>query len=195
MKKAIVLFILFSVLLTSQVLAQKHGFAEIKSLIDSRVICSELTNEQLEEIGDYYMEQMHPGEAHEIMDNMMGGEGSQSLKQVHINMARRLYCNENVYIGYGIMGSGGMTGMMNMIGGGMMGNYQPYSPYSNYGYWSLFQIVFLVVSIIFIALLAYKFGVQKAVPSESWLSIVKKRFARGEITKRQFYEMKRDLEE
>ena len=88
-----------------------------------------------------------------------------------------------------------MMGMMNMMGGSMMGNYQPYSPYSNYGYWSLFQIVFLVVSIIFIALLAYKFGVQKAVPSESWLSIVKKRFARGEITKRQFYEMKRDLEE
>src|SRR3989338_4517719 len=131
MKKAIVLFILFSVLLTSQVLAQKHGFAEIKSLIDSGVSCSELTNEQLEEIGDYYMEQMHPGEAHEIMDNMMGGEGSKSLKQVHINMAKRLYCNENVYVGYG---------MMNMMGGGVIGNYQPYYSYSNNGYWNLFWI-------------------------------------------------------
>ena len=184
MKKAIALFILFSVLLTSQVLAQEHDFTEIKSLIDSGVSCSELTNEQLEEIGDYYMEQMHPGEAHEIMDNMMGGEGSESMKKVHINMARRLYCNENVYIGYGMMGSGGM-----------MGNYQPYYGYSNSGYWNLFWIVFLVATIILIALLVYKFGVKKAASSETPLSILKKRFARGEITKKQFDNVKRDLEE
>ena len=189
MKKAIALFILFLVLLASQVLAQEHDFTEIKSLIDSGVSCIQLTNEQLEEIGEYYMEQMHPGEAHEIMDNMMGGEGSESLKQVHINMARRLYCNENVYIGYSMMG------MMNKIGGSMMGNYQPYYSYSNYGYWNLFWIMFLVAAIIIIALLVYKFGVKKAVSSETPLSILKKRFARGEITKKQFDDMKRDLEE
>jgi len=195
MKKAIALFILFLVLLASQVLAQEHDFTEIKSLIDSGVSCIQLTNEQLEEIGDYYMEQMHPGEAHEIMDNMMGGEGSESLKQVHINMARRLYCDENVYVGYGMMSSGGMMGMMNMRGGGMMGNYQPYYSYSNYGYWNLFWIMFLVAAIIIIALLVYKFGVKKAVSSETPLSILKKRFARGEITKKQFDDMKRELEE
>src|SRR3989344_9572160 len=195
MKKAIALFILFLVLLASQVLAQEHDFTEIKSLIDSGVSCIQLTNEQLEAIGDYYMEQMHPGEAHEIMDNMMGGEGSESLKQVHINMARRLYCNENVYIGYGMMGSGGMMGMMNMMGGGMMGNYQPYYSYSNYGYWNLFWIVFLVAAIILIALLVYKFGVKKGASSETPLSILKKRFAKGEITRKQFDDMKRELEE
>ena len=141
------------------------------------------------------MEKMNGGEAQGIIDNMMGGEGSESLKQVHINMARRLYCNENVYIGYGMMGSGGMMEMMNMMGGGMMGNYQPYYSYSNYGYWNLFWIVFLVVAIIIIALLAYKFRVKKADYSETPLSILKKRFARGEITKKQFEDMKRDLEE
>jgi len=57
---------------------------------------------------------MHPGEAHEMMDQMMGGEGSESLKQAHINIARRIYCNENV---------GGMMGGNMMAGRGMMGNY------------------------------------------------------------------------
>ena len=53
---------------------------------------------------------MHPGESHEIMDKMMDGEGSEALRQVHINMARRLYCNENVYVGYKMM-TAGMMGM------------------------------------------------------------------------------------
>jgi len=195
MKKIMILIILLSVLLTSQVLAQEHDFEDIKSLMDSGASCSQLTNEQLEEIGDYYMEQMHPGEAHEIVDNMMGGEGSESLKQVHINMARRLYCNENVYIGYGMMGYGGLIGIMNRVGGSMMGNYQPYYSYNNYGYWNLLWIVFLVAIIIIIALMIYKFRVKKVFSSGTPLNILKKRFARGEITKKQFDDIKRDLEE
>ena len=110
-------------------------------------------------------------------------------------MARRLYCNENVYIGYGMMGSGGMMGMMNRVGGGMMGNYQPYYSYSNYGYWNLFWIVFLVAAIIVIALLVYKFGIRRGASSETPLSILKKRFAKGEITRKQFDEMKKEMEE
>src|SRR3989339_434109 len=123
MKRTILILAIF-LLSIVVVLAQESHDSEIeegKKLVESKMSCDKLSNEQLEAIGDYYMEQMHPGEAHEIMDNMMGGEGSESLKQVHINMARRIYCNENIYIGYGMMGSGGMMGMMNMMGGGMMG--------------------------------------------------------------------------
>jgi len=103
-------------------------FAEAKALISQNVSCSKLTNEQLEEIGEYYMEQMHPGESHELMHKMMGlEEGSDAEKQFHINMARNLYCNENVggMMGSGMMGSGMMgSGMMGsgMMGSGMMGN-------------------------------------------------------------------------
>ena len=63
-----------------------------KLIIDSNVPCENLTKEDLEIIGDYYMEQMHPGEQHEMMDAMMGGEGSESLKNAHIAMAERIYC-------------------------------------------------------------------------------------------------------
>ena len=125
MKKILLIFLVI-VLFSFTIIAQEeHDFDETKQLIDSGVSCDKLTNEQLEIVGDYYMEQMHPGEQHEMMDEMMGGEGSESLKQVHINMARNIYCGE----------SGGMMngGMMNMMGGGdmMAGNY--YCGYNIFG--------------------------------------------------------------
>jgi uncharacterized membrane protein len=188
MKKAMVWAVLFAVFLGSHAFAQEHDFAETKLLIESGIRCSQLTNGQLEEIGDYYMEQMHPGEAHELMDRMMGGEGSESLKQVHINIARRLYCNENVYVGYGMMSGG----MMNMMRGGMMGNYPLSYGYSNYGYGNVFWIVLLGAAI---ALFAYKYWVKTLRSPETPLGILKKRFARGELTKKQFEDMKKDVEE
>lgn len=126
MKKTI--FIFSIILLLSPGLVFAHGeeiFTEAEELIESRISCDQLTNDQLEIIGDYYMEQMHPGEAHEIMDEIMGGEGSESLKQVHINMARSFYCGEheamssdmmNVIMGRDMMGS---DGMMNVTRGNM----------------------------------------------------------------------------
>src|SRR3989338_2674554 len=118
--KKIFAILIFSILLLNinLIFAHEHNFDETKQLIDSGISCNSLTDEQLESIGDYYMEQMHPGEAHEMMDQMMGGEGSDSLKQVHIQMAKRLYCNEDVG---GMMGGGNMMGMMQMMNGGMMG--------------------------------------------------------------------------
>ena len=181
--KKIMAFVLFFVVLISSAIAQEeHDFAQAKQIINSGVSCSELTDEQLEEIGDYYMEQMHPGEAHEIMDNMMGGEGSESLKQVHITMARRLYCNENAYIGSGMMQSGGMMSMM--------GNYPAAD---SYGYWTYVWMLILTVLVIVIGWLIYKFGIKK--PTETPLDIIKKRYAKGEITKKQFGDMKKELEE
>ncbi|MEK6936088.1 MAG: hypothetical protein AABW67_04825 [Nanoarchaeota archaeon] len=149
MKKIILislLFIaLFSILATAQ--EEEHNFTEAKQLIDSKVSCNNLTNDQLEIIGDYYMEQMHPGEAHEYMDKMMGGEGSETLKQIHINIAKRIYCNENI----GMMG-GGM-----MAGGGMMGNYNYQN--NSYGFQVFFYIILTLViisSILVIILLINK---------------------------------------
>ncbi len=126
-----------------------HGedeFDEAKQLIKDKVLCAELTEEQLEMIGDYYMEQMHPGEAHEAMDKMMGGEGSESLKQTHIAMARRLYCNEDA------------DGMMNMMNSRMMG-YGRMIPMTGslgygFGYWNFINILYAVL-LIGITILVY----------------------------------------
>ena len=144
----IILISLFVILFSFLVVAQEeHDFTEAKQLIDSKISCSKLTNEQLETIGDYYMEQMHPGEAHEYMDKMMGGEGSESLKQVHINIAKNIYCNENV---------GGMMGG----GYGMMGNYYYQTPQDNgiyqnnsFGFQIFFYILLTLVLVILILII------------------------------------------
>jgi len=154
MKK--ILLLLFLIL--SAALVSAHGeetFAEAEEIIKAKVACESLTDNQLEVIGDYYMGQMHPGEAHEAMDEMMGGEGSKSLMQMHINMGKSFYCGEHEGMSSGMMSMmmGRGTGMMgseetiNMMGGknmayGMMG-----SGMGIYGlvYFALAAFVFSVI--------------------------------------------------
>ena len=146
--------------------ADTEDFTEAKKLIDAKTLRNQLTESQLEIMGDYLMEQLHPGEAHEAMDRMMGGEGSESLKLMHIAMAKRLYCNDfsgMADYGFGGMMSLGKIGMMgcngqanqyggmmnmamyNMVGYGMMGNF-------GYGYWS-FLTTLLVVGLVILVYL------------------------------------------
>jgi hypothetical protein len=62
-----------------------------------------LTEEQLESIGEYLMELMHPGSAHEAMHEMMGlQEGSEEHKSFHVNLAKAMYCGQK----------GGVSGML-----------------------------------------------------------------------------------
>lgn len=94
------------------------SIAQGKALVESKASCDNLSEAQLESIGEYYMEQMHPGKQHEYMDSMMGGEGSESLRSAHMQMAQVLYCGKtDTQLTYG-----GMMGM-GMMGGGMMGGY------------------------------------------------------------------------
>jgi len=117
------MFIIFS----AAAYSAEDEFAEAKNLVDAKTPCSQLSESQTELIGDYYMEQMHPGTAHTAMEQMMGGEGSESLRLMHIAIAKRVYCNDyNSSANYGMMGFGMMGnrngGMMNMAWSGMMGS-------------------------------------------------------------------------
>jgi len=156
MRKVLLLIVCVTLLLNiNLVFAHEHNFTETKQLIDSGISCDKLTEEQLEAMGGYYMEQMHPGEAHELMDQMMGGEGSDTLKQMHIQMAKRLYCNEDIG---GMMGGG----MMNMMIGqntqtsgmmqGIVGNY--YNNYNILGW--IFTILVITILVLTILLLINK---------------------------------------
>ena len=63
------LAVVLLVLSTSFVLAiEEETFVIAEGIIKQKTSCDALTGDQLEIIGDYFMEQMHPGEWHEIME-------------------------------------------------------------------------------------------------------------------------------
>ena len=156
MKKKILnlglLGIFLIIIVSTLISAYEDDFTKVKQLIDSKISCDNLTNVQLESIGDYYMEQMHPGEAHEYMDRMMGGD-SETTRQMHVSMAKSIYCNEDV-------GMGNMMNMMsdNMMGGqnnmmqGMMGNNMMYNyGIYNSGFVVIFWITYMLIIILFVS--------------------------------------------
>lgn len=105
-------------LLVTGVFAATEEFEEAKVLISQGTSCQQLNSNQLDKMGDYYMEQMMPGTAHKNMEQLLGGEGSEGLKQMHILMARRWYCGDAV--GMGMMGMmSGAYGLPGMVGGNL----------------------------------------------------------------------------
>jgi len=118
-----------------------HGVSQIQDLD-----CSKVTDAEFEKLGDSFMEEQHPGDAHEAMDEMMGGEGSESLRTMHINMGQG-------YLGCGSKSGYSMGGIGMMGGGGMMGgiraensNYLGGSRYSNmmgYGHQSQWHTILM----------------------------------------------------
>ncbi len=142
MKKTIYFILLVLILSSTLVIAQSHeDFTKAEELIKSKVSCLQLTDEQLEMIGEYYMEQMHPGELHEMMDERMGGEGSESLKLVHINIAKSFYCGESKYLSAGMMNM-----MMGRNGFGMMNQYYRTNTQTN-----SYNSQYIIVQILFMA--------------------------------------------
>ena len=199
MKPALFLIVFFA---AGAFLASAHGsFDDAEKIIASKVPCSQLSDEQLESIGDYYMEQMHPGEAHELMDEQMGGEGSESLNQMHISMARSFYCGEKNYMS---------SGMMNMMmGNQMMGNYGSTSKGGNnmmYGYgmmggwpafyggfswlWMFVWLAFLV-GVVWLVVWLVRAASEKN--SGNALDALKGRYARGEISGKQYEKIKKEI--
>ena len=142
----LVVILLLSLRLANAITQQE--IKEAKSLIDSKVDCKSLSDSQLEIIGEYEMELMHPGESHEAMHKMMGiKEGSEAEKQFHISMAKAIYCGESS----GMMG----RGMMNMMmGDNMMGS-------TGYGYWyfgfiNILSVILLIGLIILVYIWIFK---------------------------------------
>lgn len=141
--------------------AQEHGealgevlselYAKYSVSSEKDLDCSKLTEDELEKLGEAVMGKVHPDtEVHEAMDEMMGGEGSASLKQAHINMGSN-------YLGcsYKGGGMGMMGGMMNGFGtqaGSGTGLMPMYAGYSG-GLFGLNQAMSILVSISLIVFL------------------------------------------
>ena len=122
--------------------------------------CSKIPEGQLEWLGDAVMEKMAGShEFHDQMDEMMGGEGSESLKRMHITMGSNwLGCNKE-----GTMMGSRMTGpmMMRMMTGVLtpMASGFLYPAYYN-GFDSVL-ILAIIGWIFFVAMLIYHFQPSK----------------------------------
>ncbi len=160
-----------------QEIRESQGIGENEKIDPDKV-----SDEQLEELGEAVMNIMHPDpKEHEWMDNMMGGEGSSTLSAMHKIMGYNYLKDSDG----GIMGRGAIE--PGMMGRGMM----------NFGYGGLFiWVIFLILIavIIYLVIQATKAKEFTVSATETPLAILKKRYAKGEITKEEFDIIKKDFE-
>ncbi len=96
----------------------------------SQIICSKLTDTQFEKLGDAVMGYGITEQQHTAMENMMGGEGSATLTQAHINMGRS-------YIGCWANYSSAPMPMMGLYGSSTPTNYYSMMGNRSYGNWGM----------------------------------------------------------
>ena len=158
----------------------------------------------LEELGDALMGVMHSdSRQHEWMDNMMGGEGSESLAAMHKSMGYNYLSSNysgNIMTGrwwprHGFNKWSNRHPVMADGYGGMMGNWRGF----NFGYglggilMGVFFLILLGLAIFFVFFAISKSKIFKGTAEDTPLEILKKRYAKGEITKEEFENMKKDL--
>src|SRR3989304_10284001 len=167
-----------------------------KKLQSKQIECKNLTDGQYGALGEYFMGQsigdtQRHALMNQMMTNMMGEEGEE---QAHIAMGKRLSgCEPNAQVpsnGVGFMP------MMWMMGGG--GN-----PMMGYGGWNnmmggfgllggIPMLLFWILLILgVVALLRYLGRSGQQQENKTPLEILKKRYAGGEINKKEFEEMKK----
>lgn len=223
MRKAIFLSILITtIILISPVIVLATGDHDrsVEGVLDeiresqnvaanSDLKCDEINDEQFEELGDAVMSVMHPDERqHELMDQAMGGEGSDSLRAMHAMMGQRyLGCLSGVSDG---ITKGVSTIMSMMMGGGMMGgwldsmmkggensmmsNMMGWSNWGMAGGWIWMILFWVLIIVAIIALIRWSMNQGRPVgKGKSGLDILKERYAKGEIDKKEFEEKKRDI--
>lgn len=169
--------------------------------------CENLTDENFGALGEYFMGQMM-GDSHESMNNMMiQMMGEAGEEEVHVTLGKRMSgCEPNAAMPQNMMNSGMMQMMM---GGGMMGNWSNSSALNNFNnpmsmmnfgfapFGWLFMILFWILVIAgIVALIKWIAGQNRADirTDKSALDILKERYAKGEINKKEFEEKKKDLD-
>lgn len=180
------------------------------NLKSQAVTCDKLSDEDFERLGEYFMGQsIGNTERHAVMNQMMKNMMSEDgEEQMHITLGKRASgCDTNAPLssGYGMpmmwwmmgsvgspqvggggspmMGYGGWGGMMNSWGGfGIMG-------------WLTMIIFWILIVLGVVALVRYLGGTRKdsTDKDKTPLDILKERYAKGEIDKKEFEDKKKDL--
>ena len=192
---------------------EQEGKEIWEKLQSKNLSCENLSDEDFGKLGEYFMGQM-TGEAHASMNAMMMQmHGKEGEEQMHIVMGKRLSGCGNDFGTSTLYFWSGFMPMMNM----MLPYYQngvwsaPSKNFKNnmmnfgfsypmmgwgFGWFGwLFMILFWALVIIgLISLIKWLINQNKKEKDEkSALEILKERYARGEIDKKEFEERKKDL--
>ncbi len=160
--------------------------------------CKDLTDENYGSLGEYYMGQMMKNShaaMNTMMERMMGKEGEE---QMHTVMGKRLTgCQTDAQDPQNGAGFMPMMWMMGEGGNPMMG----YGGWNNMmGGWNVLgflgwipMLIFWVLIILGVVTLI-RYLTRSSQPQDSKpLEILKKRYAQGEIDKKEFEQMKKDV--
>ena len=179
------------------------GQALYEQLQSGQIQCSALTQDNYENLGEYFMQQV-TGAGHPAMDamisNMMGEQGDTAM---HVAWGERYSgCNGSATLPGAWSGSGDNNyygSMMGYYGGGNYG-YGPYGGMMGYGgswlgwiFMLLFWALVVIGIIVLIRWLTHGSRHGWHDHGHSALGILKERYAKGEIDKREFEEKKKDL--
>lgn len=181
---------------------EKEGKVIWDKLQAKEIACVDLNDEQYGALGEYFMGQM-AGDSHAAMNAMIiQTHGEDGEEQIHIIMGKRLSgCDTSASFP---AGSSGWMPMMNMMWGGWsspFGNNSTnnmmnfgFGPFGGFGW--IFMILWWVLIIAgIVALIKWLTSQSRGTHNheKSALDILKERYAKGEIDKKEFEERKRDL--
>lgn len=175
------------------------GLAVLQKLQAKEVSCSTLSDSDFELMGEYFMAQMM-GDAHEAMNAAIKqrlGEGGEEA--MHISMGKRFSgCDVSATLP---LGGTGFFPMVQMMGGvftptswsgrTMMGGWGIMSGWAGISWFWMMIWYVLVVALIALGV-RWLVRVRHA-PHKSSLDIIKERYAKGELSKEHFEEMKKEL--
>ncbi len=193
----------------SQQAEEQEGKKLLDQLKNKTTSCQKLTNDNFEKIGEYFMGQAIGNtpehiQMNNMMKSMMGDAGE---SQMHIAWGKRgSGCDTNASY------SQNRTGFMQMMGsafapwsfGGTKGGGKPmmgYGGWNNMMGWGgfglgwIFMILFWILVILGVVALIRYLGNSGKAPKDhkTALEILKERYAKGEIEKKEFEDKKKDL--
>jgi|SRR3989344_5485242 len=180
---------------------ETEGKAVWEKLQTKELACKDLSDDNFGTLGEYFMGQMM-GTSHEAMNNMMiQAHGEDGEEQIHIVMGKRLSgCDTSVMFpsqGIGfismMMGRWSSPAGPNQSNNSMM-NFG-FSPFGGFGW--IFMILWWVLIIAgIVALIKWLTSQSRGTRNheKSAVDILRERYAKGEIDKKEFEERKKDCQ-
>ncbi|GEM_PF-849684 len=170
-------------LLNFAVAASAQGTADVESIVNeirteqgvsdsSQINPDRVSQAELIKLGDALSESMMGTDAHTRMENMMGGEGSDSLNAMYSRM------------GYNYLANYPYSGPYNPMHYGMMGNF---------GWAGMVVLGLILVAFVAVLFVVIRRSPHRLRASETPLEILNRRYASGEITKDEYERMKGEL--